>query len=279
MVDPVTTGSLLAGGASAWFAGKVFGPSVDALGESLKVYLQSQMPRIFERAGQIAQSKDLELSEISPGLLTRMVVDASSAGDSEGLREWWANLFVDASLAEVNTHATLSDMMSMVGPTEAAVLKDFYSKIASIRPDTSAPWKCSRFIVDHYVNEFMSIDIGYRFPIDLSELDEVNRNIEQFRRQPLPALPVAWSVPTKAKIKVGDSGDIDVVWPKNHKMAWFVDNQISFEILERARIIRISRHRLSRGEGRTGWVEFIEFTQLGMRFYETCEGINFNWKV
>ena len=279
MVDPATTGTVIAGGIGAWFAGKVFGPSVDALGESLKVYLQSQLPAIFERAGQIADQNGLSLSQISPGLLTRMIIDASASGDSKEVREWWASLFVDASHAEENTHASLSDMMAMVGPSEAAALKSIYSRIEKCRPADPGHWEFSRFLVDHYVNEFMSIDIGYRFPVEPEDLDEVNKNIENFQRLPLPASPAAWSVPTKGKMRVGDSEDIDLVWPCDRILPWFEENRLSFDILERARIIRISRHPLSRGQGRTGWIEFVGFTQLGMRFYETCEGMTLDWKV
>jgi len=272
MAEPlISTGAALVG-AGAWFANRVFGPSAGALGDSLKVYLQSQLPKIFDRAGDIAKSENLELSEISPGLLTRMIIDASSSDDSDEIREWWANLFVAAAVEPDNIHATLSDMMALVGPAEAAALKGFYERVEAARPDENGPWKVSRFSVEHYVNEFMQIDIGYQFPIDSSDFERVSLSIESFRKN-MPALPIAWSIPVQVKVQINNTGPIDFVMSKGGKVHWFDEDQLAYDVLERARIIHISRHPLSRSEGRPGWVEFVEFSQLGMAFYEACVGI------
>ena len=84
---------LITGVVAGWFANKIFGPSVDAMGKNLAAHLQSRMPAIFGRAEQIAKEARIEPRPIKPGLLSRMIVDASFSEDTEEITEWWANLF------------------------------------------------------------------------------------------------------------------------------------------------------------------------------------------
>ncbi len=122
----ITTGTALVG-TGAWFANQIFGPSAGAVGENLKVHLQNRLPTIFGRSAQLAEEKAITLGPIKPGLLTRMVVDASFSDDSEEITEWWANLFIEAGSEafEANRQAVFSDIMAMLGPREVSVLTEF----------------------------------------------------------------------------------------------------------------------------------------------------------
>ena len=127
MVEPlITTGAALVG-TSTWFANKILGPSAERLGDNLVVYLEYRLPKIFGRADAIASERNIEPQPVKPGLLTRMIIDASMSDDVEEITEWWANLFVDASRGGSNQHAIFSDVMAQLGPKEVLVLEKFLS--------------------------------------------------------------------------------------------------------------------------------------------------------
>lgn len=275
----VAAAQILAGsGVAGWFADKVFGPSAERLGDNLLVYLESRMPTIFARAAKIAQDEGLDPQPIAPGLLTRLIVDASMSEDDEEITEWWANLILDASLAGSNRHAVLSDMMAIIGPKEAQFLDRFYQMIATSRPDANAPWAFSRFVVEHHVSEFASTDIGWMFPLNPENAERASEAVRNFRGD-MPARPVAWGLPSKISARWDEGEPFDLVIRGERRAPWFEGHEGSFEILERAQILRTSRHEIRGLKSPNGWVQFVEFTQLGMAFYEACTGLSRSWEV
>lgn len=263
-------------GSAGWFAGKVLGPSVERLGDNLRFYLESRVPKVFARAGAIAQEEGIEPHPIKPGLFTRLIIDASMSDEDEEITEWWANLILEASLAGSNRHAVFSDMMAAVGPQEAMFLQKFYAMVSDKRPEAEKPWEFSRFIVEHYVGEFAS-DISWMFPVDNQTVERASEAVRNFRGD-MPAKPVAWGLPSQIEIRLDDR-PIDVVLRGERRAPWFEGCEAQFEILERAQILRMSRHEMPARDGPSGWVQFIEFTQLGMAFYEACSGMSRKWET
>lgn len=276
MVEPITTATGIAVG--GWFAGKVFGPSAERLGDNLLVYLENRVPRIFARAERIAQDEGLDPKPITPGLLTRLIVDASMSDDDEEITEWWANLILDASLSGSNRHAVLSDMMAIIGPKEAQFLDRFYKMIALNRPSENAPWTFSRFVVEHHVSENASREIGWMFPLDRENAEQASEAVQRFADD-IPARPVAWGLPSKITARWDEGEPFDLVIRGERRAQWFEGNEGSFEILERAQVLRTSRHEIRGLKSPYGWVQFVEFTQLGMAFYEACTGLSRSWEL
>ena len=173
MVEPVTTAAAVTLGAGAWFASKVLGPSAEALGDSLRAYLEARIPVIFARAEEITRNKCLEPNAIKPGLFAKMVMSASMSEDVDEITEWWANLFVDASMTGSNQHAVFSDIMAQIGPAEAALFDELLRpftylfdeagadgrRMLSSTPNTGLDHELRRMLGDIPINQGEPIEL------------------------------------------------------------------------------------------------------------------------
>lgn len=274
MAEPISTATGIAVG--GWFAAKVFGASAERLGENLLAYLEGRVPHIFSKAEAIAREEGIQPKPIKPGLLARLIIDASMSDENDEITEWWANLVLEASIAGSNRHAVFSDMMAAVGPREAIFLQKFYAMVSEKRPKGEKPWTFSRFIVEHFVGEFAS-DISWMFPLNSETVERASNAMMNFRGD-MPAKAIAWGLPSQVTVQIGYD-PCDLVLRGERRASWFEGCEVEFEILERAQILRMSRHEMPTSEGPSGWVQFIEFTQLGMAFYESCTGISRKWEV
>lgn len=252
----------LAGGAT-WFAGQVLGPSAAAIGENLKVYFQTRLPSIFGVAAEKAKAANIELRPIKPGLLARMVVDASFSEDTEEITEWWANLFVSASLHGDNIHAVFSDMMAMIGPKEALCLKDLvsvYGDIFVVRYN---------FETDYIGNvdlgrEVWLLDALGQSPFDRSRVEEMETKMEQGKLD-WPIRLSAWKLPIY-QIQG------NVAWEMSAN-PWFESRRLQLEILSRSGIVKFARVDVP-VMGQPSWIDTVELTQLGAEFYVACTRVS-----
>ena len=260
--DLITTGAALVG-TGAWFADKIFGPGADAIGGQLKAYLQARLPAIFGLAEAKARELDVELQPIQPGLLARMIMDASFSNDSSEITEWWANLFVSASHAGTNKHAVFSDMMAVLGPKEAECLTAFMTSFDFARTE---PWfknsmATMRGSIDLMRDQAISGWVG-ETPIAHDRLQSVYLNLTG-GQLPWPMRPISWSLPMKDQN--------DNYMPLRQTNPWYAENREAVEILERTRILKFSKVTLP-VMGATAWVDTVEITSLGAEFYASCQG-------
>ena len=252
---------LVTGALIGWFGNRIFGPSVDALGENLKAHLQSRLPAIFGRAEQIAKAKNVEPQPIKSGLLARMIVDAWFSEDTPEITDWWANLFVSASHQGDNRHAAFSDMMAMVGPKEASVLTEL------ITPFEKDGFRlCS--MLDHSFNadlirETRILDLlGDSSPFRIGQID---RMVEQIHsgNAGWPFRLRAW----KLYVQRGwDNAGIEFQGDD-----WFETNQMQCSILQKAGILDFGRVDVP-VMGQPCWVDTVEVTRLGLEFFLECTG-------
>jgi hypothetical protein len=251
-------------GTGAWFAGKIFGPSVDALGQNLKAHLQSRLPVIFGRAEEIAKNNGVTLAPVKPGLLSRMIVDASFSDDTPEITEWWANLFIQASTdsTEANVYAVFSDIMAVVGPREASVLNsfvDYYRTNTKILiPQDRAKARSN----DAVFQETLLFAVLKNHPLSGGTSLEVERHFSD-PKIPLPVRTFAWKVP--------DKQGKELVW-RISTMEWYSKNQVPIEILERARVFKFSRLEIPIIADESSWVDLVGLTELGIAFFEACVG-------
>lgn len=249
-----------AGAASAvWFASKIFGPSVDGLGQSLKVYLTDRWSKISARAGQIAQEQSISPEPINPGLLTRMIMDASSSNDDQSITDWWANLILDASIGSSNKHTVFSDMMSMLGPIEAHCLEEFVSEhkvltslglrqLNSCLAESTFETAMSRWIVvEDAADKYSSIEQGI-----------INHRYEW------PLRATEWRLWRRFE------GQEPALW--NGLNPWYEQNFLALNILQRIGALKSARAYFP-AFGGTSWVHGLVLTELGYEFYRTCKGV------
>lgn len=258
---------MLAGsGTGAWFADKIFGSSVAAMGDQLKVYLQTRVPTIFGVAEERARKLNLELRPIKPGLLAKMIMDASFSDESPQVTEWWSNLFLSASHTGTNKHAVFSDMMAVIGPAEATCLRDF---IESFDFGRTAKWfkrdaGAMRGSIDLMRHQAVEHWVG-KTPVTEDRMGAVYLNLTR-GQIPWPLRPTAWTLPAE-----NVAGEYT---PLRQSNPWFRENQEAIEILERTRVMKFARVNIP-VMGPSSWVDTVELTSLGVDFYIACRGYEF----
>jgi hypothetical protein len=258
----ITTGAALVG-AGTWFGEKIFGSSAEAMGGQLTAYLQSRIPAIFGAAETKVGGQNLALRPIRPGLLARMVMDASFSEDSDEITDWWASLFISASLYETNKHAVFSDMMATIGPSEAKCLSEFVEQFDFGRTSTwfleSVP--NMRGSVDLVRDQAIAHWVG-ETPIAANRIQQVYSNLTT-GQLPWPLRPIRWVLPAL-------SGD-----GKSTRLAqtnpWYAEARDAVEILERSRVLKFSKSDVP-VMGPSSWVETVELTGLGVDFFMACKG-------
>jgi hypothetical protein len=167
VVEPVSTGALIIGGAAgagAWLADKVFGPSGDALGESLRVYLSGRFSKVFTRAADLAD-EPASLHELPPGFLVKFVQAASFSEDDELITDLWANLLISAAKKFTNRKVLYLDILEKLSADDAKILNSIvddqillngsnYSGmfVESIR--FTALWTAERLLREHEREHF-----------------------------------------------------------------------------------------------------------------------------
>lgn len=266
----VEAASILAGsGVGGWFGNQVFGPSVGAVGDQLKVYLQSRVPTIFGVAEQKLAGRDADLNPIPPGLLARMVADASFSDADPEITEWWANLFIDASISNSNRHVVFSDIMAMLGPAEVKCLESFMTQFDYVKDEKRFLRTMSNMIgtMDMVRDEAVGHWVGIT-PIPADRLHVVRSNLMSGQTS-WPYRPIRWSLPMLHDDQ--KPGKLNQINP------WFGDNQEAIEILERARVLKYSRVDIP-VIGPSSWVDGIEMTGIGASFYAACKGHDWDQK-
>lgn len=264
MPEPIiTTGAALVG-AGAWFAEKIFGPSANAVGTNLAVHLQTRLPAIFGRAEHKAQEAGIDLQAIKPGLLSRMVMDASLSDDAEEITDWWANLFISASIHGDNKHAVFSDIMAVVGPNEAMILKGFMDYYEEQMKKHPPHFREKVGEVGPLLQERVLTKIIEKFPLKPGQREEIDRQLST-ASIPLPVRVLEWSLPE-------NHDDGSTTWSLTTEK-WYSDSKLSVEILERERVFRFVRVDVPLMANTSSWIDVVALTELGMAFYRACTGV------
>ena len=259
--DPIISPSTALIGAGAWFAEKIFGPSAEAIGDQLKVYLQSRLPKIFGVADSKARAEQLSVQPIKPGLLARMVMNASLSDDDAEITDWWANLFVDASCRVANEHVVFDEMMAMLGPKEVQLLDrllaDYLYVLDDIddagRRNLSSPEIILDYAISNAVGPLPVSSDGRALMV--SGLSKLNLT--------WPTWALFWSIPIRQ-----DDGAISSPTTRGQVST---EDPLTLQILERAGLLERRRTVVADNE-LSGWVSTINVTLIGLEFYRACTG-------
>jgi hypothetical protein len=248
-------------GAGIWFADKVLSPSSGAIGEQLKAYLQGRCPIIFGRSGELAKERNVEPGPIKPGLLARLIMDASFSDDSDEITEWWANLILDASLSGSNQHAVFSDIMALMGPAEARCLQMFIESFPSCADNEFGR---GEIWMDTLESKFEGTVEAWLGQKDLA--DRHSAIIINFLSgdPSWPMRPTEWRTP----FKNNPDEEGSLVYGHDPR---YTQNLIHFDILKRLGILTQLDTSFSVWGGSI-WVKGIGLTPLGYEFYRSCTG-------
>ena len=260
MATELITPLAAAYGAGAWFAAKILEPTAKVLGENLQAYLGNRVSKIFATSEQFAKETCLELKPIAPGLLTRMIMDASFSADEVEITEWWAHLFVDAAQKGSNQHAVFSDIMALLGPVEVRCLDEFVKF-------------CLQFehlgFIDYTSSSMNDTNTGFEHAIQNrlereNPADHYEDIVANLLRGTFgwPIRPSEWRLPRH-------DGD-NVIFGFGFD-SWSRDRRIPLGILEREGILQPLSATISVFGGNI-WVRANGLTPLGYEFYCACNG-------
>jgi hypothetical protein len=248
---------------ATWFAGKILGPSAEAIGENIKIYAQSRLPSIFGRAGKIAEERSIQVEPIKPGLLARMVIDASFSEDTPEITEWWANLFVSASQHNDNRHAVFSDMMATIGPGEAKALDEFYNFVLGQAAGIDLPLVIERSAVVPVIQQNVLKRFNKLLPLSDDDRQRVDVIIAT-TKVVAAARPYAWCLPARTD----DQSDRFPITSE----VWFSQKRLEYEVLERSRIVAFERIDVPIMGSQTAYIDYLRLTSLGFEFCKACTG-------
>lgn len=247
-------------GAGAWFAGKVLEPSAKALGENLQAFLGARVNKVFATSEQLAKVADLDLKPIAPGLLTRLIMDASFSADEIEITDWWANLFIDASIKGSNKHAVFSDMMALLGPQEVRCLEEFVGFCLQIKHFG---------LKDYTASSMNDTSTGFEFSVENRiEIEDAADRYDEIVSHLLlgsygwPIRPTEWRLPRR------DGQDVALGFGFDK---WSRDQRLPLGILERAGIVKPLSATFPVWDG-AKWVRANGLTPLGYEFYCACKG-------
>ncbi len=124
-------------GGGAWLAGKLFGPSADALGKELQTYGSNRLKTIFNRT----QSKlsPEEVVPLPPGFALQFMQKASFSEDDEALTEAWANLLANASRKFDSRYSSFVEILSQLSAFDAAALSKLVPEDTHYHANLSMP--------------------------------------------------------------------------------------------------------------------------------------------
>ncbi|WP_299192175.1 hypothetical protein [uncultured Erythrobacter sp.] len=260
MAEPIITSGAVLVGTAAWFANRIFGPSADVVGDSLKAYLQSRVPAIFDVASKMAEQRNVEIAPIKPGLLARLVMDASFSDDAEDITRWWANLFIDASQFGSNIHAVYSDMMALIGPDEAKALDEFVRAFENGKFPASISFSGADGAgIDLMRDDWLRKKLGQP-PFAKSRIEALERAMD-VGDLPWPIRYTSWRIPVQ--------GAKETTYWEGKTNPWYSENRNALVILSRAGILRDGLVQRSVFGG-DYTIRTVELTPLGMDFYNAC---------
>lgn len=113
-------------GASAWFAGRLFGPSADAVGEQLKAFATDRLRKIFDRAEELSPRDATE--PLPAGFAVLALQKASFSEDAEIITDMWARLLLSASSDYNTMYNSYSDILSQLGAEDVCILNNLVPK-------------------------------------------------------------------------------------------------------------------------------------------------------
>ena len=261
MANELITPEAVGVAVGAWFLDKLLGPSVEALGENIKAFLSTRSNKVLAAAEKISKEADIELKPIAPGLFMRLIMDASFSADDEEITDWWANLFVDASVNVSNQHAVFSDIMALLGPVEVRCLDEFVKfclqfehagfgdDLSSSMNDTNTGFE---FAVQNRITNENAAD----------PYDEIVSHLLQ-GTYGWPIRPAEWRLLRK-------DGETEIFGFGFD--AWSRDRRLPLGILQRAGVLQPLSATFSVWGGST-WVRANGLTPLGYEFYRACNGL------
>lgn len=248
MVEPVSGAGIVLFGAGAWLAGRLFGPSADALGKELQIYGSNRLKKIFDRA----QTKLLphEVTPLPPGFALQFMQRASFSEDDDALTEAWANLLANASRKFDSRFTSFVEILSQLSAFDALVL----SKLV---PE------------DIYYDASQSMPVNLRMELKLKLANEIRSTSdskeaaeEEFAR--LMQVDLGWpGRVTAARVHYKNS---DGTFPMSGGVP---DQFASFDNLVRLGLLGRFDIDISIKPYETG-VEGVIVTMLGIGFTQTC---------
>jgi hypothetical protein len=244
----ITAATIIAGsGTTTWFADKLFGPSIEGLGNHLKVYAGARLSKIFARTKEL--TKDRDIKPLPPGFTMVVSQLGSISEDCPEITEMWANLIASAASEQSSRHVIFADILSQIGRQEALILARLD------RPqerDFSGQQHRAIRNLQNSLNQG-GVVFGYGDEDTEAKLAALMMNIQESAHGEISAVEM---------LNKRDGEVIPVVRR--------AESAISYDILERQRLTRTTIVGPGSIELQSPRVHFATLTDLGVEFLRTC---------
>jgi hypothetical protein len=251
MIDPMVTPDVALIGAGTWFANKIFGPSADLLGQSIRDYGTDRIRKIFGRAAEkVIENK---ISPLPPGYMMTFMEKASFSEDEENITEMWASLLANSAQGYTSRMTAYVDILSQMTSHDAEVISDLVPKEFSFSPAGSRAVN----LKIEMINNLLRI-----ISVELNAEDECRRVLVE-----LLNMDFAW--PAKimsARLIWAQSGEVFPMSGGNPDSFASRDNLCRLGLLERFDLTTSLAPFSTAVEG------FI-VTALGVGFIQTCRNV------
>lgn len=268
MVEPVTTGALLVGsafGAGAWFVEKVLGPSADAMGQSLRLFLSERISKVFARAEELVGDRD-SLQQIPPAFMIKFIQAASFSEDTDVITDLWANLLISSSKKFSNRNALYVDILEGLSSEDAILLDELTtSEILGV------PVNNSMLHVGGVKNALQSSAVSYLAKNGLNHFDldgayKFSENIFESRTVSSPKI-IGWEISYRPY--VSDNNSKTIFYNLFHKLG-HSDSVAPYDALIRQRLV--CEFNFNFNVGSLVEVHGVAVTSLGLQFITCCRG-------
>jgi hypothetical protein len=260
----ISTGAALVG-ASTWFAAKIFGPSADSLGESLRAYLGDRISKVFARAEEITHSPD-DLKELPPGYLFKLVQSVSFSEDDDGITDLWANLLVSSAEKFDQRHVMYMDILDKLCADDAVILNNLVRQGVTIDSYQSKQWTVSR-IRDHFYSVANSVLESEKIShFDTCAFIEFDKKVKNFELA-WPTVILETIVPVDMNVIPEDKREPDTFYPTVATRG-LSRSEASYDALIRQRLIQ--SFSLSFMAGFQITVAGVMATPLAIDFLSVC---------
>ena len=261
MPEPIiTTGAALVG-AGAWFADKVFGPSAESLGETLRVYLSDRVSKVFSRAEDLADGPNL-LHQLPAGFLVKFVQAASFSEDDELITDLWANLLLNSSRDFSQKKVLYLDILEKLSAEDARVLDEL---IFSISDDTR--YHSVQWLLENIRIRGFSVAQRILKERELSHFDVEEAN--EFNDEML-SLDVNWPVKILGSIVPYQLSAVEGAYLPASSSTGLANSNAPYDALIRQRLVQTCESNFI--SGFTIQLEGVMATALGVEFLRSCRG-------
>jgi Abortive infection alpha len=260
MIEPVSTGAAIVG--IGWAGKKILGPSLDELGQQLKIYAGRRIEKIFEKTDQLAAAPAL-LNQVPPAFALKFFQSASLSEDEEIITDLWANLLINSSKEFNHRYVLYLDILEKLSAEDALILNEIIPPGIDTAQQRSVQWQLNSMRQSLCWNAERILNDKGITHFDVDSADKFDGYLSEFKSD--------WPVRVLASIipHIPANGPLGNGSASSAARGWS-NSEAPYDNLMRQRLLQSFEVSFIAGFQTT--VAGIMATALGVEFIESCRG-------